>query len=82
MRKTSGMPNWETMPLQFYTGVGLVVGLIIVSIVTLVLLRRFGRTTSHRPLSAADQKDIQAAQRLYDTAVASEMAAIASAQRQ
>lgn len=76
------MPNWETMPLQFYTGATLVVVMIALTIVVPLLLRKFQRGTTARVLESRDRASMQEAQQLHELATSASMAAVASAQRQ
>lgn len=76
------MPNWETMPLQFYTGLTLVVVMIALTIVVPIILRKSQRGTSARMLESRDRASMQEAQRLHELATSASMASVASAQRQ
>lgn len=76
------MPNWETMPFQFYTGATLVLVMIALTIVVPLILRRHYRGTSERLLESRDRASMQEAQRLHELATSASMAAVTSAQRQ
>jgi flagellar biosynthesis/type III secretory pathway M-ring protein FliF/YscJ len=75
------MPNWDTMPLQFYTGLSLAVAMIVVAIVVPIILSRMRRGTTARLLESRDRASMEEARRLHEFATSASMAAVAGAQR-